>query len=123
MHAYACVGLFYFIGVSRSHSVFFLVPVQISVDIISGWETLTQGGNLALSCNASGYPEPTVTWSKLNADELITSSLWLNFTNINKEATGEYVCDSNNTCGKKRSSVRTIDVQCKSRSSFPLDLN
>ncbi|XP_068733579.1 hemicentin-1-like [Montipora capricornis] len=115
-HMYSCRA-FHPLGnvTSANVTVTFNVPVQISVHVNSGTETLIEGGNLALSCNASGYPEPTVTWSKLNADELIhvTSNQSLSFTNINKEATGEYVCDSNNTCGKKRSSVRTINVQYK----------
>ena len=74
-----------------------------------------EGGNVSLNCDASAYPKPTVTWSKLNADEFIhvISSQWLNFTNISREATGKYICNANNTCGKKRSSVRIIDVQCK----------
>ena len=74
--------------------------------------TLAEGGSVSLKCNASGYPEPTVTWTKLGADEFIISSQWLNFTNISKQETGEYICNANNTC-EKPSSLTTIDVQCK----------
>ena len=82
--------------------------------------TLGEGDSLSLECNASGYPQPTVTWSKLNAFDFIISSQWLNFTNISKEATGEYICNANNTCGEKPSSTTSIDVQCKDNFFFIL---
>ena len=90
---------------------------EISVNVTGGSETLTKGGNLSLLCIASGYPEPTFTWSKSNI--VVSSIAWLNFTNIGKNATGEYICKANNTCGEKWSSRRTIDVQCKRSFFFP----
>ncbi|XP_068686971.1 fibroblast growth factor receptor 3-like isoform X2 [Montipora foliosa] len=111
-HIYSCRALHSLGNVTSSDvTVTFNVPVQISVHVKSNSVTLKEGASLSLKCNASGYPQPTVTWSKLNANELIISSQWINFTNISKEATGEYVCNANNTCGEKWSSVRTIDVQ------------
>ena len=94
---------------------FFSVPVQVQVSVLvkSGSVTLAEGGSVSLKCNASRYPEPTVTWTKLGADEFIISSQWLNFTNISREETGEYICNASNTCEEKLSSLTTIDVQCK----------
>ncbi|XP_068733594.1 immunoglobulin superfamily member 10-like [Montipora capricornis] len=113
-HIYSCKALHPLGNVASADvTVTFNVPVQIFVHVQSGSETLLEGGNVSLYCNASGYPEPTVTWTKLNADDLIVSNQWLNFTIISKEASGEYICSANNTCGKNRSSVRTIDVQYK----------
>ncbi|XP_068686490.1 hemicentin-1-like [Montipora foliosa] len=118
-HIYSCRAL-HSLGNVRSSDVIvtFNVPVQVSVHVKSGSETLTEGGSVSLKCNASGYPQPTVTWSKWTANELIISSQWLNFTNISKEATGEYICKANNTCGEKLSSVTTIDVQYKPENVF-----
>ncbi|XP_068685507.1 hemicentin-2-like [Montipora foliosa] len=113
-HIYSCKALHRLGNVASADvTVTFNVPVQIFVHVQSGSETLLEGGNVSLYCNASGYPEPTVTWTKLNADDLIVSSQLLNFSIISKEATGEYICNANNTCGKKQSAVRTIDVQYK----------
>ncbi|XP_068733593.1 fibroblast growth factor receptor 2-like [Montipora capricornis] len=113
-HIYSCKALHPLGNVASADvTVTFNVPVQIFVHVQSGSETLLEGGNVFLYCNASGYPEPTVTWTKLNADDLIVSSQLLNFSIISKEATGEYICNANNTCGKKQSAVRTIDVQYK----------
>ncbi|XP_068685530.1 fibroblast growth factor receptor 3-like isoform X2 [Montipora foliosa] len=111
-HIYSCRALHSLGSVTSADIIVtFNVPVQVYVHAKSGSVTIREGASLSLKCNASGYPQPTVTWSKLNANELIISSQWINFTNISKEATGEYICNANNTCGEKWSSVRTIDVQ------------
>ena len=90
--------------------VWFIGLPNISVYVTSGSEILFEGGYVSLYCNAPAYPEPTVTWSKLNADGITMVSNWLNFTNIAREEAGNYVCMANNTCGKKKSSMRNIDV-------------
>ena len=66
-------------------------------------------------CDASAYPDPIVSCSKVNADGLmvILVSSWLNFSNIGRDKAGDYTCIANKTCGKRKSSRRTIDVQCK----------
>ena len=103
-----CISLFILLP-----SDLFSVPAQISV-FASGSEVLTEGGNVFLHCNASAYPTPSVSWSKLNAiDFTVVVSSWLNFTNIRRAEAGGYVCIANNTCGTRKSSRRTIDVQCK----------
>ena len=103
-----CISIFILLP-----SDLFSVPGQISV-FASGNEVLNEGGNVFLHCNASAYPKPTVFWSKLSSNDFTrVVSSWLNFTNIRRDEAGDYICIANNTCGTRKSSKRTIDVQCK----------
>ncbi|XP_068686468.1 hemicentin-1-like isoform X1 [Montipora foliosa] len=114
-HNYSCRALHSLGNVeSTNHvTVTFNVPVQVSVHVKSGNETLTEGGNVSVYCGASaGYPEPRFSWLNLNTSELIPGQ-WLTFINISKEKSGDYICNASNTCGEKQSSVTTIDVQYK----------
>ena len=70
-----------------------------------------EGGNVTLSCNASGFPTPTVYWVKtsngvrFNRTELV-------FTNTSRTEAGEYICVASNPCNTA-TELADIDVQCK----------
>ena len=81
--------------------------------LVRGNKTLEEGADLSLYCNATGFPDPSVTWTKGGVDVPIARNSWLNFTNINGDKAGDYACNGNNTCGKKSSAAISIDVQCK----------
>ena len=73
-------------------------------------ETITEGGNVTLSCQASGIPPPMVSWFKADGQRVDGSELVLK--NINRSEAGEYRCEASNECGNA-SETATIDVQCK----------
>ena len=84
---------------------------------------VTEGDNVTLSCNASGNPVPTITWTR-NGSVLISSvprisfraeSRELTITTIDTADSGEYQCVANNSVGNDTSDAATIDVQCKYR--------
>ena len=75
--------------------------------------SVVEGGNVSLYCNASGYPNPTVSWS----GDVNEVGRWLNITNISRpeDNTNNYLiyqCHANNTCGDA-SRVASIEVLCK----------
>ena len=74
-------------------------------------QTIMEGRNLTVVCNASGIPAPMVTWIKVGGDMTINRSE-LVFTNISITQAGEYRCDASNECGNA-SEVARIEVQCK----------
>ena len=74
-------------------------------------ENITEGGNLTLSCNASGIPQPLVSWIKVGG-HMPTNGSELVFTNINRSEAGEYRCEASNECGNASETAR-IFVQCK----------
>ena len=86
---------------------FFTVPS--SIDAIQN-ETVTEGGSVTLSCNASGTPTPMVSWIKADGQRVNGSELVL--TNINRNETGEYRCEASNECGNANETAH-INVQCK----------
>ena len=82
---------------------------------------VTEGDNVTLSCNASGIPVPTITWTRngsvLNSSvpriSLGTESRELTITNISRTDSGEYRCVANNSEGNVTFGAATLDVQCE----------
>ena len=88
----------------------FTCTVPSAVDSIHN-ENITEGGNVTLSCSASGTPHPMVSWIKVDCGERFDVSDLI-FTNISRSETGEYRCEASNACGNA-SQTATIEVQCK----------
>ena len=76
---------------------------------------------MTFSCNASGNPVPTITWTR-NGSVLTSSVLRISFgaesremtiTIVNRTDRGEYRCVANNSVGNVTSNAATLHVQCK----------
>ena len=70
--------------------------------------SVTEGESFNMTCVTSGEPEPNVYWIKGNDGTRVNGSV-LNFTNINRNDTGQYRCEAENDCGSN-SSVQSIIV-------------
>ena len=89
-----------------------------------------EGNATAITCEALGYPPPTVVWNRLDgnfSDRVIMSdsvsastgygnvtrvSVNLTITNASREDTGEYMCSANNSIGGDYENM-IITVHCK----------
>jgi len=86
-------------------------------------ETKTEGDNVTLTCNATGNPAPTISWTRdgspldINGNSSrIGFSLdekELTITNVNRTDSGEYRCVAENGVGKDTSNAAKLDVQRK----------
>ncbi|XP_066025263.1 uncharacterized protein [Pocillopora verrucosa] len=92
-----------------------LLEVIVSTNIIGirGNRTVPEGDNLVLTCNASGRPEPNITWTKEKPGNqgnigLVQEGKVLNITSINRTDAGVYTCTAYNGFGKPEN--RTINV-------------
>ena len=74
-------------------------------------ETITEGGNLSLSCNVSGSPPPVVSWVRISTSQRFDVSV-LQLTNVSRSEARDYRCVTSNECGNA-SEAQNIDVQCK----------
>lgn len=66
---------------------------------VGGDHKVPEGGDLQLSCEATGRPTPDITWTKVTADgssEIKHHESTLNFTNINVTYSGIYTCVADN---------------------------
>ena len=94
-------------------------------------DTIVREGNTTtITCEAFGYPPPTVVWNRVDgilSDRVSVSdsvnvptgygnvtrvSVNLTITNASREDTGVYTCSANNSIGSDSSNV-SITVQCK----------
>ena len=74
-------------------------------------KTITEGGNLNLSCNASGTPPPIVSWVRFSTGQRSDVGV-LQITNISRSEAKDYRCEASNECGNA-SEAQDIDVLCK----------
>ena len=83
--------------------------------------TKTEGNTVIFSCNVTGNPVPTITWTRNGS--LINTTIssrfrfsadakQLTITNVNRVDRGEYQCVARNSLGNDTSDVATLDVQC-----------
>ena len=89
--------------------------------------TIREGEDITLSCNASGNPAPTISWTR-NGSPLDTSNnsrisfsvnnKQLTITNGSRTDRGEYRCVAKNRVGNATSNASTVNVQCKYSVSF-----
>ena len=99
------------------------VAPQITTQPQAG--SVTEGDNVTLSCNASGNPVPTISWSRdgslvSSGDQRIrfeAGNRLLTITNVNRTDSGEYLCVADNSEGNDTSNAITLDVKCKCTSS------
>ena len=81
-----------------------------------------EGENLTLYCNATGNPEPSISWTKDGTSisnnsriSLSDDNKQLTITNVNRKESGEYRCVAKNWVGNDTSNASTVYVQCKCR--------
>ena len=88
-----------------------------------------EGSTTTITCEALGYPPPTVVWNRIDenlsdrvsvSDSVSVSignrnvtrvSVNLTITNAYREDTGVYICSANNSIGSDNRNV-SITVQC-----------
>ena len=86
-------------------------------------QNIEEGKNATLSCNATGNPEPTFSWTingsavNTTANPRISLSLenkQLTITNVTRIDSGnQHRCVANNTIGNVTSNAATLNTQCK----------
>ena len=86
----------------------FVIAVPPSISEISG-KTAMEGENLTLKCIAEGKPTPSITWTRLSDNSVVTMPL----INISRHDEKNYRCTEDN--GFKIPATRdvSIDVKCK----------
>jgi len=72
--------------------------------------TVNEGGTASFQCSASGNPEPSVAWSKLNSQSKLSQSAVsggkLKLKQVTGSDTGLYQCSATNILGNSRKVVR-----------------
>ena len=81
------------------------------VRVVNSSNTVNEGGSFNVTCETDGYPEPNVTWIKVDSGQRFNGNT-LNFTNINRNDGGQYRCEAVNVCGND-SRLQQIEVYCK----------
>ena len=76
---------------------------------------------MTLSCNATGNPGPTISWTRDGSPINTTNHSRISYSNDKKQLTitdvsrtdsGEYRCVANNKFGNATSRAATLDIQC-----------
>ena len=111
-------------------SYFVLVPPNIRAPLENTTTVITEGDTTTITCEAVGYPPPTIEWDRTNgalsarvsvSDSVsaptgngnVTSvSENLTLTNGNREDTGLYECSASNSVGSDNRNT-SVTVQCE----------
>ena len=76
--------------------------------------TVNETNPIVVSCDASGFPKPSVTWTKHG--QVVSKLNQLNNQRSNRNDAGMYVCTASNGVGQDKTAKVYVTVQCKSLS-------
>ena len=73
--------------------------------------TVREGHDATIECLAKGYPEPIISWTKLNSDEDYSNyENNLHIVDAKAENSGHYECTAKNSAGEKLSKIISLSV-------------
>lgn len=91
-----------------------LVPVLLTK--VSGDQTVFEGSNTTLFCEATGQPKPDITLTRVLEDgsdgKVLPQQPTWNFPNISRTASGTYRCTAKNAFEKVSQHFK-VNVTCK----------
>ena len=73
--------------------------------------TVLEGENKTLTCDVSGLPVPSVSWTAVSTRSRSPGNI-RELTNISRNDAGEYKCETSNVCGNDSKSL-FLTVHCK----------
>ena len=73
---------------------------------------VNESNPVLLRCEASGYPAPTITWTK-DGRQLHGAQRTMNIAQSRKSDAGRYVCTADNGVGQPKTAEAYVIVQCK----------
>ncbi|XP_023337137.1 lachesin isoform X2 [Eurytemora carolleeae] len=99
--------------VLQTNTLQVLVPPKITTQSRSNL-TVRKESSLMLSCNASGFPEPRITWQRqhqmLPSGEKILNNTFLKFEHVQRSDSGTYICTANNGVGPPVQETISVNV-------------
>ncbi|XP_058849388.1 basement membrane-specific heparan sulfate proteoglycan core protein-like isoform X4 [Acipenser ruthenus] len=102
-----------------------VVPTIPKVSVAEPMVIAVERGTATLRCTATGYPIPTITWSKLRAPlpwqhKVVNNSLVI--SNLGRQDSGQYICNATNAAGTSEITIM-LDVESPPYATFlPNDL-
>ena len=98
--------------------VLLLLLAPINISGIRGEQTVLEGNNLQLICEASSQVEPNITWTREKPGNqgntgVVQVGKVLTITNINRINAGNYTCTAYNGFGKPENRTIYVDVTCE----------
>ena len=73
---------------------------------------MNEANPVVVRCDASGFPEPSFTWTK--DGQFLSQSKQLNIPKGHRNNAGMYVCTASNGVGRDKRAEAFVTVQCKS---------
>ena len=79
--------------------------------------TIVEGNKLLLTCNASGEPEPSISWTRIGSSDVLSVSPSLTIVNVSRPGTADsmiqYQCTVSNGVGTPATATVYVTVVCK----------
>ena len=75
--------------------------------------TVNETNPISLSCDASGFPAPSIAWIKFG--QVLPDNKQLNISSSGKSDAGEYMCTTSNGVGQPKTAKAYVTVQCESK--------
>ena len=77
-------------------------------------KTVNESNPVLLRCEASGYPVPTITWTK-DGRQFQAAQRTVKIGQSRKSDAGRYVCTADNGVGQPKTAEAYVTVRCKYR--------